>query len=157
MGFFSNLIKGEAKKFVSDMVDKVVDEFDGNSSKSYNNGINKQTSGNNSVKSNTPEGILRNRLENIIANAFPGYELKKNVSASEMGAGFGAEAYSYGIYYNDTPRLYISVISNRNDYKLKRYRMSKQAAENNGVTHFNFFSHLPNEESYITNRLSEVL
>ncbi len=158
MGFLENLIKREASKFVSSMVDKaidnVADRITGNNGDNGNNGNN----GSNGIKKElVGEAGLRARLEQVIANEYSTYELKKNVPASEMFAEPGAVDYSYGIYKNGAPVAYITVIADRNEYKLKRFRDAKAAAEARGIPHMNFFAHLPNETSYISERLKQEI
>jgi len=139
MGFFDNLLKKEAKKFVSGMVEKAVDSA-----------INGGTAGN--VKLSGVAG-LRANLESVFSNEYADYEIKQNIPSTEMGAEYGAVDYSYGLYRDGCPVAFINVIENRNDYSKKCFRMAKQAAENNRVPHMNFFAHLPNEISYISERL----
>ncbi len=139
MGFLDNLFKKEAKKFVSGMVEKAVDSA-----------LNGGQSGN--VKLSGVAG-LRANLESVFANEYASYELKQNVPSTEMGAEYGSVDYSYGLYKNGAPVAFINVIEQRNDYSKKRFRMAKQAAENNNVPHMNFFAHLPNETGYISERL----
>lgn len=141
MGFFDNLLKKEAKKFVTNMVDKAVDNV---------------VNGKKDVKLTGVAG-LRSRLEEVFKNEYATYELKQNVPSREMGAESGAVDYSYGLYKDGAAVAFINVIENRNDYSLKRYRMAKEAAVNGGVPHMNFFAHLPNETSYISARLKKEI
>lgn len=96
---------------------------------------------------------LRSRLEQVVATEYSTYELRQNVPSSEMFAEAGAVNYSYGIYQNGAPVAFINIIKNRNDYNLKGFRLAKEASESRGVPHMNFFSHLPNDTSYISERL----
>ena len=148
MGFLENLFKKEAKKFVSGMVDKAVDNVMG--------GNGSPVSKKNNVTL-TGEAGLRAKFEQVVANEYSEYELRQNVPASEMYAEPGAVDYSYGMYKNGTPVAMINVISNRNDYSLKRFRLAKEAAVNRGIPHMNFFAHLPNETSYISERLRKEI
>lgn len=148
MGFLDNLFKKEAKKFVSGMVDKAMDSVMGGSS---------SLSGKSDNVTLTGEAGLRARLEQVVANEYSEYELRQNVPSSEMFAEPGAVDYSYGMYKNGAPVAMINVISNRNDYRLKRFRLAKEAAVNRGIPHMNFFAHLPNETSYISERLRKEI
>lgn len=143
MGFLDNLFKKEAKKFVSGMVEKAVDTV-----------MNGNSSGN--VKLTGTAG-LRARLEEVVANEYTDYEFRQNVPAREIGAESGTADYSYGLYKNGAPVAFFNVIENKNDYKKKPLRMAKQAAEMNNIPHMNFFSHLPNETSYISQRLKKEI
>lgn len=160
MGFFDKIFTKETKKFISDMVDKAVDNVTGGNSSSANTSTNKSsgtslnTSGN---ASQLGEPALRARLEQVISEEYSTYELRQNIPSSELSAGQGAVDYSYGIYKNGKPVAMINVITNRNDYRLKRFRMAKEAAVKMGVPHMNFFTHLPNEKSYISERLKKEI
>lgn len=165
MGFFDSLLKNSAKKFVSNVVDKTVDKaVDGVVGGNRNGYDNNSTSNsqpnaqaNNDIRNRIPRGVGPTcaRIEHVVNTKFSNYELKKDVPASVMGAEKGAVPYTYALYYNGTPRAFINVIDQRNDYRLKRFRLSKMACEKNGIPHFNFFSHLPNEMGYIEERLRE--
>jgi hypothetical protein len=103
------------------------------------------------------ETICRERIEEVISTEYMGYELRKNIPSTEMYAPQDAVAYSYGIYNNGYPVLFINIIVDRNDYRTRRYRLAKKASEDNGVPHLNFFCHLPNEKEYISNRIRSTL
>lgn len=145
MGFFDSLFKKEARKLVSNMVDKAVD-----------NVSDKITGKDRGTKLVGMAG-LKARLEQVVANDYPTYELRKNVPASEMFAESGAIDYSYGIYKDGVAVALINVIDNRNEYSRKCNRLAKEAAQFRGVPHMNFFSHLPNETSYISERLRKEI
>ena len=148
MGFLDSLLKRDSRKFVSDIVDKAVD----NAASTVSNKIS------DTVQEKTGFGKNANvydKIKQVVATEFTDCELRENVSATEMGAERGAASYTYGIYRNGAPVIMINVFVDRNAYSLKRYRLAKEAAEFSGVAHLNFFSHLPNEVSYITARLRE--
>lgn len=144
MGFFSNLLKGEARKLVSNMVDKAVDGF------VENKEVNKVVPINKDLHAKGEKG-LRARFEQIVATDFSTYELRKDIPASTPDA----VGYTYGLYKGGMPCAFINVISDRHLYKKKPYVNAKQASVSRGVPHMNFFSHMPNEMGYISNRLKE--
>lgn len=144
MGFFSNLLKGEARKVVSNMVGKAVDGF------VENKEVNKVVPINRDLQASGEKG-LRARFEQVVAADFSSYELRKDIPASEAGA----VGYTYGLYKGGMPCALINVISDRNLYKKPEYVKAKQASVSRGVPHMNFFSHMPNEMGYISNRLKE--
>lgn len=146
MGFFENLFKKEARKLVSDIVDKAVDNVAGTVSDNVSNAVKNKTG----FGKNTN---VYDKIKQVVASEFPDYELRENVNASELGGESGAASYTYGIYLNSSPVIMINVFVDRNAYRLKRYRLAKEAAKFSGVAHLNFFSHLPNDISYITERL----
>ena len=142
MGFFGDLLKREAKKLVSDIVGNALDSVTGSTS----NNVNERR-----TTDNTSD--VFSKIKHVVATEFTEYELRENVNSSELGGESGAASYTYGIYRNCAPVIMINVFTDRNEYKLKRYRLAKEAAEFSGVTYLRFFSHLPNEISYITERL----
>ena len=144
MGFFGNLLKREARKVVSNMVGKAVDEF------VENKEVNKVVPINKNLKASGEKG-LRARFEQVVAADFSSYELRKDIPASDTGA----VGYSYGLYKGGMPCAFINVITNRNLYKKPEYIKAKQASVSRGVPHMNFFSHMPNEMEYISKRLKE--
>lgn len=98
---------------------------------------------------------LRDKLESIIASEFSEYELRKDIPASEMTSNSGARDYSYGLYLNGSPKAFIMIMKDRNDYKKRDVVLARQAAESNGIPYMNFIPHLPNEPEYISNRLRQ--
>lgn len=149
MGFLSNLLKNEAKKFVSDMVENVVDNV-------LNDADGKVTSNaNTSVKRSIDEKGMRSRIEYVLKEEWSGYEIRRNVSASEFMAEEGARDYSYGIYQDGQPQAMLMVLNNRNHGRLKEICKSRNACDRMRIPYMNFYSHLPNDIEYISNRLKE--
>lgn len=148
MGFFENLFKKEAKKFVSGMVDKAVSNATATASDKVTNAVKEKTGFGKNAN-------VFDKIKSVVASEFPECELRENVNASELGGESGAASYTYGIYRNSSPVIVINVFVDRNAYRLKRYRLAREAAEFSGVKHLSFFSHLPNEVSYITQRLRD--
>lgn len=152
MGFFENLFKSQVKKVVSNAVDNAVDNWIGNS--------NQANVSSNPVVSNpdeddccNSEAVVRSRVERIVAEEWPGYELRKNIPASELGAPFDARNYTYGLYLNGIPKATIIIIDNPNHYCKKDVRLAHEACERQGIFCMNLLLHLPNRRSYISERL----
>ena len=144
MGFFSNLLKGEAKKLVSNALDKAVDSI------TTNKEINKVVPINKDLQASGVKG-LRARFEQVVASDFSSFELRSDIPASVPGAA----AYTYGLYKGGMPCAFINVIVDRGDYRKQPYRKAKETSVSKGIPHMNFFSHMPNEMGYISNRLRE--
>ncbi len=97
---------------------------------------------------------LRERLESVVAEEWPGYELRKNVPSSEMGAQKEAKKYySYGIYHNGIPVAMIMLIENNNGYRLKGVRLAREACGERRVPYMNFMTYMSNHREYISERL----
>ena len=99
------------------------------------------------------EKVLRQRLEEVFATEYIDCEVRRDIPVSELYPEPNAVNYSYGLYRNGTPIALFNVITERNQYRKKSYRLSKQIAEERGIPHMNFFIQLPNEVSYISERL----
>ena len=97
------------------------------------------------------EKVLRQRLEEVFAEEFAGYEVHKDLQAGVNGA----KNYSYGLYLNGMPRAMIMECNNGVHHSIKSERLAEQASLSYGVPYMNFFAHLPNEKEYIANRLKE--
>lgn len=103
----------------------------------------------------TEVDILRNKLEEVFTTEYNSYELRKDININEIKVTDVDISYSYGLYLGSTPKALIMVINNRNDYRTRPFKVAKSTAENDGIVYLNFFSHLPNEMSYISQRLKD--
>lgn len=98
------------------------------------------------------ESVVRNRIEKVAAEEWPGYELRQNIPAAEMGAESGAVDYSYGLYLNGVPMAMILILD-AGEYRLKKVRLAHQACRDKGVFCMNLMLQLPNRRSYISEML----
>lgn len=145
MGLFKSLLK----KVVDEVVENVVESNDNSKSSSVSN----VTSA--GEEPSITEEVLRERLEKIMAKEWSEYEIRKEVPASTMNAPEKSRAYSYGMYLNGEPKAFIMVLTVKHHYALKEVVNSQDASIRKGVPYMNFLTHLPNRESYISNRLKE--
>lgn len=100
------------------------------------------------------ESDLRGRIESIVAEEWPGYELRKNVSSREMLAQAGAsEFYSYGIYHDGVPVAMIMLLRENNAYRRKEIQLAQQACQEQQIPYMNFMTYMANYRSYISERL----
>lgn len=157
MGFFSDLIKRETKKIMSDVVDNAIgDTFKKPVSEtSTSAGMNGKISSDSRKRRESGERELRKRLEQIFAEEWADYEVRKNVPASELNAQPEAKTYSYGIYWCGQPKAMIMILTDRNQYRKKEVRLAGDACRMNGIPYMNFMSYLPNTCEYISKRLKE--
>lgn len=169
MGFLDNLLKKETRKAISKMVGNAVDNVFDNLNDTINS---KMGNGNDAAStsataytkskfaSNDPdeisceyeESVVRARIEKVAAEEWAGYELRKNISAAEMGAEAGAKDYTYGLYLNGVPMAMILVLD-KSGYRRKCVRLAHQACRDRGVFCMNLMLHLPNRRSYISETL----
>lgn len=102
------------------------------------------------------ESDLRGRIESIVAEEWPGYELRKNVSSREMLAQAGAsEFYSYGIYHDGVPVAMIMLLRENNAYRRREIRLAQQACQEQQIPYMNFMIYMANYRSYISDRLKK--
>ncbi len=166
MGFLQNLLKKEAKKMLSNVIntakDEVVRTINSDPEAEYKSSTSApvQTStpvANSAANSDEDfcesEKELGERIAKIVTEEWPGYELRKDIPAGEMGAAFGARKYSYGLYKDGAPKAMILVLDGRSQYCRKDTRLAHEACKEKGVFCMNLMMHLPNRRSYIAEQL----
>lgn len=174
MGFLDNLLSKEARKIISNVVDNVVDKVVDNINDNMNSNSEKNSSYNSSATETQTtyaapsyvedpdekhceceEHIVRARVEKIAAEEWRGYELRKDIPASEMGASPEARDYSYGLYLNGNPVAMIIILDIDWHYRKKDVILAHEACEKQNVFCMNLLLHLPNYRSYISKRLRD--
>ncbi len=99
---------------------------------------------------------VRKEIEDIVAECFPQYELRRNVSPTTIGGQGRFLDYSYGLYRDGAPRLFIMIVDKKT-CSHRIYRWSKEEAAKRGITMINFVEHFPNKYYYVKNRLAQYL
>lgn len=102
-----------------------------------------------------PEDV-RKEIEEIVAQCFPQYELRRNVSPTTIGGLGRFLDYSYGVYLGGEPKLFIMIVGKKTTSH-RVYRWSKEEAAKKGITMINFVEHFPNKYDYVKNRLAQYL
>ena len=92
----------------------------------------------------------------MLEREFPEYQVRDRVSPETIGGTGRFMRYSFGVYKDDRPKLFIMLIG-KTTCRLREYRWSKEQAEKAGVTLINFIEHEPNSVPYITQRLHKYL
>ena len=163
MGFLESLVKRQVRRIVSDVVDEAVDNTIGAAIRDAfgNNGTEgtqnfSESSGASSTKSTKSKAsgkkVLEQRLEEVFAEEWADYEVRKDL----MSGVAGARNYSYGLYYNGMPRMMIMIIDGSR-HPRKEERLAREASASYGVPYLDFYTHLPNEKEYISQRLKDNL
>ena len=98
----------------------------------------------------------RERILKVLAEEFPNYTVKENVSPTEFGASGKFMNYSIVVYDGGAPKLIIMLIG-KTTTSHREYRWSKEEAEKRGYTFINFIEHYPNTPEYISQRLHKYL
>lgn len=102
------------------------------------------------------EQELRRRIEKIIAEEWPGYELRKNVPSGVMEAPSDArEFYSYGVYRDNVPKAMIMILKDNNAYCRRDVRLARMACELKKIPYMNFMDYMENRPEYISQRFRE--
>ncbi len=96
------------------------------------------------------------KLRIILAEEFPQYEFKEKVSPTTIGGEGEFLPYSFAVYQNGQPKLFIMVVFN-NTCRLRHYRWSKEQAERAGVPMINFVFGFSNKKEYMIDRLHQYL
>jgi len=163
MGFLNRLLKKEARKLVSGVLDEVVDTMTDNIRDSIKDNKNGSSV---SYQENAEEkdccgkvAVVEQRIRNVVAEEWGDrIEIRKNVSSSVMGAEPGAlKTYTYGLYCDGAPVAMINVFEDSNLYCKKRTRLAKEACERNNVGYVHFLMRLPNRTSYIREQLTKIV
>jgi hypothetical protein len=96
------------------------------------------------------------KIREVLEREFPEYQVRDNVSPETIGGTGRFMRYSFGVYKDNAPKLFIMLIG-KTTCRLREYRWSKEQAEKAGVTLINFIVHEPNSVPYITQRLHKYL
>lgn len=170
MGFLSNLLGNSAKKLAStaaqSAVDAVSDELnrrlqkDARSSQNVSSPMEKAVSG----AADVPEGYgdlgayapVRKKIRRVLQKEFPQYEVREEVSPVTLGGTGRFMPYSFGVYENGSPKLFI-MLADSNTCAMRTYRWSKEEAARAGVPMINFVTAFENEIGYIISRLHQYL
>lgn len=96
------------------------------------------------------------KIRKVLAESFPQFEVKENVSPTTLGGSGRFMNYSFGVYFAGMPRLFIMLVG-KTTCSTRLYRWSREQALKSSVTMINFVEHYPNEPEYIRNRLKQYL
>ncbi len=96
------------------------------------------------------------KLKKVLADEFPACEVKEQVSPLTIGAWGKPMNYSYGIYKEGKPALFIMIVG-RATTRNRTYRWAKEAAAKAGVPMINLVEHYPNRYKYISETLHKYL
>lgn len=99
---------------------------------------------------------VADKIRSVMASEFPAYELRENVSPTTLGGTGRFMDYSFGVYQDGTPKLFMMIVG-KTTCAHSEYRWSKEQAQAAGVEMINFVAHYPNKVDYIVNRLHQYL
>lgn len=124
----------------------------------------------NAVRKHGKQAVFEVKLKEILENA-GGYELKNNIAVAEIEQYYGQDAYSrgrtngykeptaisYGIYQNGVCKLYIRLWKEYSEYNRAVNREVRTYCDQYNIPMLDFFEYLPNEFSYVKNRIESYL
>lgn len=96
------------------------------------------------------------KIRKVLAESFPQYEVRENVSPTTIGGTGRFMNYSFAVYSAGSPKLFIMLVG-KTTCSTRLYRWSSEQAGKAGVTMINFVQHYPNNVNYIKNRLQSYL
>lgn len=101
--------------------------------------------------------LCRRRLLQVLAEEFPQYTVREELSPDILGAvGGGFMEISIAVFDGDTPLLFMMIIG-KTTCAHKAYKLTKMWADDRNVPFINFIRHYPNEIEYIKDRLHKYL
>ena len=100
--------------------------------------------------------VIRSRIEAIVAEDWPSYELRRDIPAAEVGGGTKDQGFDYGLYLNGQPKLMIMLL-NQYQHHNKCVQNSHRACRERGIGSFHLMNHLPNRKTYIAERMKECM
>lgn len=171
MGFLDNLLKKETRRIISGVVDSVVDEVKdsilGNDAE-----VNAGT-GNSAARNNISDRhrenetgddsdccwdkeVVQKRIEMIAAQDWPSYELRRNISAAELGGDANAHGFDYGLYLDGQPKVMIMILE-QYQYRNKSVQEAHAVCRSRNIGSFHLLMYLPNRRTYIEDRIKAVM
>lgn len=165
MGLFDKLFNQGAKvlkQVASEVMENVADEVLSGSHGAENTGnisVSKTSAQQENIvvsRDGMDESDVYKKLRLVLANEFPGYEVREQVSPTTLGGAGKFRPYDFGVYENGVPKLFIMVVYN-NTCAQREYRWSKEEAEKAGVPMINFVFAFENRVNYVIDRLHQYL
>lgn len=165
MGFLDKLLSRETRKLIDNVADRITDAVknaaNGTGSDFVNSTAN--TTVKNAAAGSSEEdcchniSVVSDRIRTILTENFSGCELRKQISASEIGASDISWKYTYGVYRDGYAVAMINILDNPNDYRRKIVLQSKQVCADHGIGYVHFLLRLPNRSSYILEQLQKII
>lgn len=182
MGIFDRIVRNVTREAtrtlvnsvsdtVSDAVNsKIRDVVDDKVAPVVNRQAEKLSQATDAVKEHGKHAVFEVKLKQIL-DELGGYELKSGIAVEEIERRYGQNAYdrnrtngyinpsdiSYGIYQNGECKLYIRLWKDYNEYNRAANRQVRQYCEQYNVPMLDFFEYLPNESSYVKDRIQKYL
>lgn len=161
MGLFDKALKKGLGKVVGDAVGDVVKsledalDIDVTSNNNSNQSVSQPQQPAYSQRSDSLN--IRAEIQSILAQEFPAYTVAPNVSGVTWGVvAEPCKPYDYCLCANGRIAAAIMLTDHNRDNNTA-YRNAKAACKACGVPFINFYTHMPNERSYVVNRIKSFL
>lgn len=163
----TNAVSDSVSSAVNSKIREMVDE---NVTPVVNRQADKLSQAADAVKEHGRHAVFEVKLKEILESA-GGYELKSNVALAEIEQMYGQNIYtrrsskcycepdaiSYGIYKDGQCKLYIRLWKDYNTYNHVANREVWDFCNQWDVPMIDFFEYMPNESSYVKNRIAKYL
>ena len=147
MGFLDNLFKKGTRNMTSSSVGSVA----------YNkNGTLRENETGDDEHCYSNVKTIRRRIEMVAAEEWPSYELRRDIPATEFGAGENDHGFDYGLYLDGQPKLMIMILD-QYQYRNQSVHNAHAACKSRGVGSFHLLNHLPNRKTYIAERMKALM
>lgn len=152
MGFLDKLIKG------AQIIGEIASEV---------SNAKETSAGTTQAAPYVPEKSFEEKVQTALQKAGD-YELRRNIFPEDLEQEFGKEIYSrkgckrpenitYGVYQDGNRILLIRLWMDYGLYNRQANRQIKEFCDKNHVKMLDFFAYLPNEESYMDQRIRASL
>lgn len=163
----TNAVSDSVSSAVNSKIQEMVDE---NVTPVVNRQADKLSQAANAVKEHGKHALFEVKLKEILENTGV-YELRNNIALEELEQYYGQNAYthgrngcycdpsaiSYGIYQNGACKLYIRLWKDYGTYNRVSNREVREFCDQYNVPLLDFFEYLPNESSYVKERIGSYL
>jgi len=164
MGLFDNILKSGVKAVASKAVEAAMDVVNDAIKAAGQEGSGKTT-----FTQSTEDNRSFDEKMNAVLENLGGYEVRKNISPDTLEQEAGVKIYTRGgcyckpdnftyVLYQDGQRvLIVNLWDNHQFYKHFANREIREYCAGNGIKMLDFFDYLPNEFTYMEQRIREEL
>ena len=96
-------------------------------------------------------------MDGILAADFAAYEIQRGIDATSLGSPISpCKPYDYCLWENGRLAAVIMLTEHNRD-RNALFLNARRAAEQSGIPFINFYTHMPNERSYVRERIRSFL
>ncbi|MDR2888378.1 MAG: hypothetical protein LBV33_00870 [Lachnospiraceae bacterium] len=102
-------------------------------------------------------GDIFENFKTLLLTDFSSFEIRQDIPATEIGGLPAYYPYTFGLYREGEPQLFIMLTIAGNQYYQKAHREARELCAQKNIKYLNFFCHFQNERYYVYNRIRENL